>query len=72
MDVNLLRIMVTVASFAAFLGIVAFALWPGNRERFREAARVPLDDGEDLTLSPILPQGGGGNRRKSFRESGGR
>ena len=46
MDVNLLRIMVTVASFAAFLGIVAFALWPGNRERFREAAMVPLDDGE--------------------------
>ena len=47
MDVNLLRIIVTVASFVAFAGIVAFALYPGNKARFAEAARVPLDDGED-------------------------
>ena len=47
MDVNTLRIIVTVASFAAFLGIVLFATWPGNKRRFHEAAMVPLNDGED-------------------------
>ena len=46
MDVNLLRIAVTVLSFAAFSGIVAYAIHPGNRRRFEEAARVPLDDDE--------------------------
>jgi cytochrome c oxidase cbb3-type subunit 4 len=46
MDVNLLRTLVTVASFAAFLGIVAFAVWPANNRRFQEAAMVPLNDGE--------------------------
>jgi cytochrome c oxidase cbb3-type subunit IV len=25
-----------------FLGILAYALWPGNREKFDEAARMPL------------------------------
>ena len=44
MDVNLLREAVTVLSFAGFLGIVAYALEPGNKERFEEAARVPLED----------------------------
>ena len=44
MDVNLLREAVTVLSFAGFLGIVAYAVKPGNRERFDEAARMPLED----------------------------
>lgn len=30
-----------------FVGIVAYALWPGNRRKFREAARIPLEDEED-------------------------
>jgi cbb3-type cytochrome oxidase subunit 3 len=42
MDMNLLREAVTVLSFAGFLGIVAYALKPGNKEQFEEAARVPL------------------------------
>jgi cytochrome c oxidase cbb3-type subunit 4 len=46
MDVNILREIVTVLSFAGFLGIVAYAMKPGNRERFDAAARVPLDDEE--------------------------
>ena len=45
MDINLLRIAVTVVSFAVFLGIVWFAVNPRNRQRFDEAARLPL--GED-------------------------
>ena len=44
MDINLLREIITVASFACFLGIVAFAAHPRNKRRFDEAARVPLDD----------------------------
>jgi cytochrome c oxidase cbb3-type subunit 4 len=46
MDVNILREAVTVMSFVAFVGIVAFAAFPGNESRFSEAARIPLDDDE--------------------------
>ncbi len=28
--------------FAIFLGILAYALWPANRETFEDAARMPL------------------------------
>jgi cytochrome c oxidase cbb3-type subunit 4 len=44
MDVNVLREVVTVLSFATFLGIVWFAVTPANKKRFDEAARLPLDD----------------------------
>lgn len=27
-----------------FLGVVAYAIWPANRERFRRAARIPLEE----------------------------
>jgi cytochrome c oxidase cbb3-type subunit IV len=29
---------------AMFLGVVAYALWPGNRTRFERAARTPLNE----------------------------
>ena len=44
MDINLLREAVTVISFTAFLGVVWFAVHPGNGKRFEEAARLPLDE----------------------------
>ena len=44
MDVNLLREVSTVVSFAIFIGVVWIALHPGHRKRFEEAARSPLDD----------------------------
>ena len=44
MDINLLREIVTVVSFATFAGIVAWALSRRNGKRFEEAARLPLDD----------------------------
>ena len=44
MDMNLVREVVTVLSFAAFVGVIAYAAWPGNRRRFDEAARLPLDE----------------------------
>lgn len=29
-----------------FLAVVAYALWPGNAEKFRHAARLPLESGD--------------------------
>ena len=42
MDVNTLRIVATLAAFATFLGIFAWAYRRGNRDRFDEAAQVPF------------------------------
>ena len=44
MDINLLREAVTVLSFVAFLGVVAYAVHPANRARFDDAARLPADE----------------------------
>ena len=44
MDMNLVRVIVTVASFLAFLAILGYVTWPGNRRRFEEAANLPFDD----------------------------
>lgn len=30
---------------AGFAVAVAYALWPGNREKFKRAAHAPLNDG---------------------------
>ena len=46
MDMNLLREVVTVVSFVTFVAIVAWAAHPGNRTKFDEAARLPLEDGD--------------------------
>ena len=44
MDINLVREAVTVLSFASFVAVVWYAVHPGNKERFDEAARQPLDE----------------------------
>lgn len=43
MDVNTLRVLATVASFAAFIGIFAWAYARRNRDRFDEAGRIPFE-----------------------------
>jgi cytochrome c oxidase cbb3-type subunit 4 len=43
MDMNLLRIIVTVVSFIIFIGIVVWAWSSRNRARFEEAARLPFE-----------------------------
>ena len=43
-DINVVRILVTVLSFAAFMAILAYAVSPRNRERFEQAARLPFDE----------------------------
>lgn len=44
MDVNVLRIAVTLLSFLVFIGIVAFALSKRNQAGFSEAAQLPFQD----------------------------
>jgi cytochrome c oxidase cbb3-type subunit IV len=44
MDVTTLRIVATLACFATFIGIFAWAYARGNRARFEEDARIPLQD----------------------------
>ena len=49
MDVNILRIAVTVLSFAAFIGILVFAWSRRNAAGFSEAAQLPFE-GEPANL----------------------
>ena len=42
MDVNTLRVAVTLLSFAAFIGIVAWAWSRRNRGRFQEGSMLPF------------------------------
>jgi cytochrome c oxidase cbb3-type subunit IV len=44
MDINLIRSIVTVAAFAAFLGIVWWAYSPARRQRLEEAGRSVLEE----------------------------
>lgn len=44
MDINVLREVVTVVSFLAFLGVVGYAVHPANQKGFEEAAKLPLDE----------------------------
>ena len=46
MDINLLREALTVVSFLTFVAIIAWAVHPLNREKFEQAARMPLEDEE--------------------------
>jgi cytochrome c oxidase cbb3-type subunit 4 len=41
-SITALRILATLASFAAFLGIAWWAYSRRNRERFEEDARIPF------------------------------
>ena len=47
MDITLLREAVTLLSFLTFVGIIAWAVHPGNRENFEQAALMPLEDEEN-------------------------
>ena len=49
MDVNDLRVVVTVVSMLVFIGIVVWAYSRKNLDSFDEAARLPFDDGESTT-----------------------
>jgi cytochrome c oxidase cbb3-type subunit IV len=42
MDINTLRSIVTVVTFAVFIGILWWAMSRRNQSRFDEAARLPF------------------------------
>ncbi|PPC83043.1 MAG: CcoQ/FixQ family Cbb3-type cytochrome c oxidase assembly chaperone [Methylotenera sp.] len=42
MDINTLRIVATIASFAVFLGIMVWAWRRRNTSEFKEAANLPF------------------------------
>jgi len=44
MDINLLRIIVTVISFALFVGILAWAWRHKDTADFRDAANLPFEE----------------------------
>jgi cytochrome c oxidase cbb3-type subunit 4 len=44
MDINVLRTVVTVVVFAAFIGIVCWAYAPSRRARFERDAMLPFDE----------------------------
>ena len=48
MDINDLRIVVTLLSFVAFAGVVAWAWSRRNRAAFEEAAMLPFADDTSL------------------------
>lgn len=50
MDISVLRTLVTVLSFAIFIGIVWWALAKSNRTRFEEAAMLPFADDDTAQL----------------------
>jgi len=43
-DINLIRSIVTVAAFAAFIGIVWWAYAPAHRERMERIGRSVLEE----------------------------
>jgi cytochrome c oxidase cbb3-type subunit IV len=52
MDVNTLRVLVTLLSLAAFVGIVIWAWLRRNQTAFAQAARLPLlDDAQPPSAS---------------------
>lgn len=42
MDINLLRILVTVAAFAGFIAIAVWAYLPSYKNQFDDAAQLPF------------------------------
>ena len=48
MDLNTIRAGITVAAFITFLGIVAWAWSSRRRADFEAAARLPLDEDDNV------------------------
>jgi len=53
MDVNTLRSLMTLLLLGVFLGIWAWAWSAKRRDRFAEAAAIPLNDDEPATPAQV-------------------
>jgi cytochrome c oxidase cbb3-type subunit 4 len=47
LDMNIVREIVTVVSFLAFAGILAWVAYKPNAKRFEAAARLPFEEGDE-------------------------
>ena len=56
MDINDLRSIMTVLSFATFIGIIWWAYGKGSKKGFDEAANLPFVDDDDATAAPGTPR----------------
>ncbi len=45
-DINTLRSLITVAAFAAFIGVVWWAYAPSRKGRFERDAMLPFEENE--------------------------
>jgi len=45
MDLNDVRILVTVSSLALFLALMAWTWWPGRKRAHDAAAQLPFEEG---------------------------
>ncbi len=66
MDINDVRILITVVSFVVFIGIVIWAWSSSRKEEFAEAANLPFAD------SDLPPHTGTAAVNTSQLSSGGR
>jgi cytochrome c oxidase cbb3-type subunit 4 len=48
MDINIIRIAVTILSFVAFAGILVWVMRPSNRDRFSAAENLPFADADGV------------------------
>jgi cytochrome c oxidase cbb3-type subunit 4 len=46
-DMNTMRVIVTVVSFLAFVGILAWVAYKPNATRFDAASRLPFEEGDE-------------------------
>lgn len=44
--------------FVLFIGVVIYALWPGNKKAFERASRIPLDGDEHDLKRDRTPEAG--------------
>ena len=47
LDMNIVREVVTVVSFLAFVGILAWVAASRNKARFDAASRLPFEEGDE-------------------------
>jgi cytochrome c oxidase cbb3-type subunit 4 len=47
---TLSQIVALILFLALFVGVIVYVFWPGNRKKFDDASRLPLDD--DKTDKP--------------------
>jgi cytochrome c oxidase cbb3-type subunit 4 len=61
MDINTLRILVTIAALAAFLGIVWWAYAPSRKARFERDGLLPFEEEGNRRAGDRLPADCPGN-----------